>query len=278
MLAANLADILTKVGPRDIVLLHDPQTAAMVDGLRATGVRVVWRCHVGSDSRNEETEEAWAFLRHYLEPAEAFVMSRAEYAPEWMDGDRVVVIPPSIDPFSAKNRDLDRRTVDGILAMVGLVQGTAPESTISFKRRDGSVGWIRPHTGLIADGAPPPPDARLIVQVSRWDRLKDMAGVLTSFTRMAADGPTVFRASPGGVLAEATRHAVIAFEADGLEPGVGSWSVLATGVAHHLAEHDARVLTWLPPWSSETDVVVALAPQLLSGRRLSECGTTGGSA
>ena len=31
---------------------------------------------------------------------------------------------------------------------------------------------------------------RLIVQVSRWDRLKDMAGVLTGFTRMAADGPT----------------------------------------------------------------------------------------
>jgi uncharacterized protein len=97
--------------------------------------------------------------------------------------------------------------------------------------------------------------------------------------RFAIDrGEIVFRASPGGVLAEATRHAVIAFEADGLEPGVGSWSVLATGVAHHLAEHDARVLTSLPPWSSETDVVVALAPQLLSGRRLSECGTTGGSA
>ncbi len=190
VLTANLADILTKVGPRDIVLLHDPQTAAMVDRLRATGARVVWRCHVGSDIRNEETEEAWAFLRHYLERAHAFVMSRAEYAPEWMDGDRVVVIPPSIDPFSTKNRDLDRRTVDGILAMVGLVQGTAPESTISFQRRDGSVGWIRPHTDLIADGAPPPPDARLIVQVSRWDRLKDMAGVLTSFTRMAADGPT----------------------------------------------------------------------------------------
>jgi nitroimidazol reductase NimA-like FMN-containing flavoprotein (pyridoxamine 5'-phosphate oxidase superfamily) len=84
----------------------------------------------------------------------------------------------------------------------------------------------------------------------------------------------VFRAPPGGVLAEATHHAVIAFEADGSEPGVGSWSVLATGVARHLADHDARVLTSLPPWSSETDVFVALAPQLLSGRRLSECDTT----
>ena len=60
---------------------------------------------------------------------------------------------------------------------------------ISFERRDGSLGRIRPHAHLVGDGAPPPPEARLIVQVSRWDRLKDMAGVLTGFTRMAADGP-----------------------------------------------------------------------------------------
>ena len=38
-----------------------------------------------------------------------------------------------------------------------------------------------PTCDLIADGPPPPHDARLIVQVSRWDRLKDMAGVLTGF-------------------------------------------------------------------------------------------------
>ena len=171
------------------MVLHDPQTAGMVEGVRAAGVRVVWRCHVGCDSSNELTDEAWAFLRPYLERADAFVFSRAQYVPEWIDRDRVVVIPPSIDPFSAKNRDLDPTTVDAILATVGLVDGIAPESPVSFARRDGSVGRVRPHAGLIADGPPPPAQARLIVQVSRWDRLKDMAGVLTSFTRMAADGP-----------------------------------------------------------------------------------------
>jgi trehalose synthase len=189
VLAANLADLVTSVGPRDIVLLHDPQTAGMVEGLRATGVRVVWRCHVGCDTSNDQTDEAWAFLRRYVEGADAFVFSRAEYVPEWMDRDRVVVIPPSIDPFSAKNRDLDPTTVRGILATVGLVADAAPQPPISFQRRDGSLGRIRPHARLVADGAPPPPEARLIVQVSRWDRLKDMAGVLTGFTRMAADGP-----------------------------------------------------------------------------------------
>ena len=48
---------------------------------------------------------------------------------------------------------------------------------------------MRRHAGLIADGPPPPPDAPLVVQVSRWDRLKDMAGVLTGFAQMAASGP-----------------------------------------------------------------------------------------
>ena len=90
--------------------------------------------------------------------------------------------------------------------------------------------------------------------------------------RFALDRDEIlFRAAVGGLLAQATRQAVVAFEADGSEPGLGSWSVLATGMARHLAEGDGRALSVLPPWSSETDVFVALTPQLLSGRRLSAC-------
>ena len=62
----------------------------------------------------------------------------------------------------------------------------------------------------------------------------------------------VFRAPPGGVLAEATRHAVIAFEADGSSPA-RLVERPGHGLARHLAERD-RGLTSLPPWSSETDV------------------------
>jgi trehalose synthase len=185
----NLAEMVALIGTRDIVLLHDPQTAGMVDGLRATGVRVVWRCHVGRDTRNEQTDEAWAFLRPYIESADAFVFSREEYAPDWMDRKRLVVIPPSIDPFSAKNRELAPRTVSAVLATVGLVAGAEPDGPVRFKRRDGSQGAVRHHTNLIVDGPAPSHDTRLILQVSRWDRLKDMAGVITAFVRMAADGP-----------------------------------------------------------------------------------------
>ena len=44
------------------------------------------------------------------------------------------------------------------------------------------MGEVRCHRGLQAEGEPVPAEARLVVQVSRWDRLKDMAGVQRGFT------------------------------------------------------------------------------------------------
>ena len=76
VLAANVAELGARVSDRDIVVLHDPQPAGMVDGVRATGARVVWRCHIGSDSTNEQTELGWAFLRPYIEQADAYVFTR----------------------------------------------------------------------------------------------------------------------------------------------------------------------------------------------------------
>ena len=154
VLATNLAEMLTVIDARDIVLLHDPQTAGMVDGLRAAGARVVWRCHVGRDTANAETDEAWGFLRSYLEHADAFVFSRAEYVPGWVDRTRLVIIPPSIDPFSAKNRELDPGAVSAILATVGLLAGADPGGPVSFECRDGSQGTVRHHADLVADGPP----------------------------------------------------------------------------------------------------------------------------
>jgi trehalose synthase len=192
-LAANLTDIRSRAATRDLVVLHDPQTAGLADGLRANGNRVVWRCHVGRDTGNEQTEQAWTFLRRYLERVDAYVFSRRAYAPAWVDVTRLVVIPPSIDPYSPKNRELTPNTVRDIVAGVGLVAGIDPGDPVYFERRDGSTGRVRhhdgDHSGVIVDGAPPPHDARLVVQVSRWDRLKDMGGVMTGFARMAADGP-----------------------------------------------------------------------------------------
>jgi trehalose synthase len=191
VLADNLAELTSRVSPRDLVMLHDPQTAGLRGGLRDTGSRVVWRCHVGSDRTNEHTDQAWAFLRTYVEDADAFVFSRRVYAPHWVDGSRLVAIPPSIDPFSAKNAALDPADVATVLARAGLVSGGDPDGPVRYTRRDGTAGSVRVHAetaGLVLDGPAPPHDARLVVQVSRWDRLKDMAGVMAGFALLVADG------------------------------------------------------------------------------------------
>ena len=183
-LERNLPALLAKISPTDIVVLHDPQTAGLVRRLRDVGVRVLWRCHIGSDQPNHHTETAWRFLYPYAAQADAFVFSRREYAPAWAQ-DRLDIIPPSIDPFSPKNTPLSRGEVAAVLARVGLVDGLGPGRPVSFHRRDGSTGHVRPHhASIVLDGHAPPTGVPLVVQVSRWDRLKDMAGVMTGFAEM----------------------------------------------------------------------------------------------
>jgi trehalose synthase len=190
VLRRNLAHLVDLVTARDIVLLHDPQTVGLAAGLRALGATVVWRCHVGRDRPNALTDAAWAFLRPYVEQAQALVFSRREYAPAWADALPLAVIPPSIDPFSPKNMPLTNEQVLAVLAQVGLVAGGDPDGRIDFVHRDGTPGAVRPRSstgGLLADGGPPRHDVPLVVQVSRWDRLKDMAGVMAGFARAVAE-------------------------------------------------------------------------------------------
>jgi len=181
VLRANADELQALVRPRDIVLLHDPQTAGLAHALARAGVIVVWRCHVGADTTNEHVERAWAFLRPYLDDADAYVFTRAIYTPDWADPRRVFVIPPSIDPFSAKNQPMSPEDVGAILHYVGLLEGDGPAPVAAYTLEDGSPGRIDRHVDVLQTGPPPPADAPLVVQVSRWDPLKDMAGVMTAF-------------------------------------------------------------------------------------------------
>jgi trehalose synthase len=181
ILRANADELLALVRPRDVVLLHDPQTAGLAHALSRAGVIVVWRCHVGADTANENVERAWAFLRPYLDDADAYVFTRAIYTPNWADPRRVFVIPPSIDPFSAKNQPMSAEDVDAILHYVGLLAGERPGPAPVFSLEDGSTSRINRHVDVLQTGPPPPAGVPLVVQVSRWDPLKDMAGVMTAF-------------------------------------------------------------------------------------------------
>jgi trehalose synthase len=179
----NADDILALVRPGDIALVHDPQPAGLCAALAAAGARVVWRSHVGADAPNEWTERAWDFLRPYIEEAEAYVVSRAAFAPPWAEPPRTHVVQPSIDPFSAKNEPMSHRNVRLALGYTGLLDGDGVPPAVPFRRRDGSPGRINRHVDVVQNGPPAPTGAPMVIQVSRWDAMKDMAGVMEGFAR-----------------------------------------------------------------------------------------------
>ncbi len=180
--AANAEGMMSRVGRGDVVLLHDPQTAGMAAPLAEAGARVIWRCHVGREEGNQWTEEAWSFLRPHLAGCDAYVFSLRKYVPSWMDESKVRVIPPSIDPFSPKNQEMSAENVTLTLGRIGLLPGSGKGSPGLFTRGDGVSGRVERSATILSEGGSPlRPEVPLVVQVSRWDRLKDMAGVMQGF-------------------------------------------------------------------------------------------------
>ncbi len=177
--ARNAGELAPLVRTGDVVLLHDPQTAGLAGPVRAQGAHVVWRCHVGVDRAGEYPRAAWRFLLPHVQLADAVVFSRRAYVWEGLDHARVSVIPPSIDAFSAKNQPMAPETATAVLRAAGLESG-APEAEPVFTRQDGTPGRV--DRAAERSGSPPlPPDAPAVMQVSRWDRLKDPLGVLDAF-------------------------------------------------------------------------------------------------
>jgi trehalose synthase len=178
-----------RVAPGDVVILHDPQTAGLAPALRARGIGTAWRCHVGVDEPTDAVRATWAFLSPYVRATDAYVFSREQFIWDGLDRERAVVIPPSIDVFSAKNQALAPGAAPAILATIGLLEdGTRQESV--FVRRDGTPGRVDRRAQLwqerrIPHGAP------FVAQVSRWDRLKDPLGVLRAFSSQADAVPDV---------------------------------------------------------------------------------------
>ncbi len=188
VLRDNAEELLVLVRPGDVVLLHDPQTAGLAPTLAAAGARVVWRCHIGSDTPDAEAARAWAFLAPDLAAARLAVFSRAAYVPPLL-ADRSVVIAPSIDIFAVKNQPMAPEVARAILGHTGLV-GLVPDAPEPvFTRADGVPARVSRGADIVRLGSAPAPDAPLVVQVSRWDPLKDPVGVLRGFALLLRECP-----------------------------------------------------------------------------------------
>ena len=178
----ELTPLLDLARPGDVAVLHDPQAAGLAGPLVDAGLRVVWVCHVGVDAPTDIVRSAWDFLRGEVEPAHAYVFSRRGYIWEGLARRKAKVIPPCIDPTSAKNVELEPGAIDAVLGTAGVLSTFEPKKEVHLALPD--LGEVRVSRRANAvEEAPAPVDAPLVVQVSRWDRLKDHVGVLHGFTR-----------------------------------------------------------------------------------------------
>jgi trehalose synthase len=178
-LAASAAELVELVHPQDIVILHDPQTAGLAAAVRETGATVMWRCHVGLDAANDRARQAWDFLRGYVLGAHLFIFSRAGFAWEGLPRERISVIRPSIDAFAPKNAEQAREQSIAIMATAGILASDV-DGYPTFTRSDGTPGRIERRAEMLEE-EPLGADLPVVMQVSRWDKLKDPLGVLGAF-------------------------------------------------------------------------------------------------
>lgn len=129
---------------QDVIVIHDPQPIVYIEDKERTSAKWVWRCHIDISNPNGEV---WDFLKGYVEKFDSVIFSSPRFS-------KRLPIPqflffPSIDPLSDKNRELDSEVINRVLEQFQI-----------------------------------PQDKPIITQISRFDRLKDPAGVIKAY-RMA---------------------------------------------------------------------------------------------
>ena len=187
---ASAEAVLARFGPRDVVFLHDPQTAGLIPQIVDAGHTVIWRCHIGADDGNGYSAAAWDFLEPYVIRASACVFSRDAYVPEYCREMVTAIVPPSIDAMSPKNQEMEPEQVRAILRHVGLMAGGEDEDAEPFfEQAEGTQQRVERKCEVVSLGELPGADTPLVVQVSRWDRLKDPVGVLRGFAEIASGAP-----------------------------------------------------------------------------------------
>lgn len=125
----------------ELVVIHDPQPAGLIQGRKERSGYWIWRCHIDLSRPNSEV---WGFLEPWISQYDGSIFSSPEFA-------RQLSIPqylfyPSIDPLSEKNKPLDPIFVQAVLDRFGI------------------------------DSSRP-----ILTQISRFDRWKDPLGVVRAY-------------------------------------------------------------------------------------------------
>jgi trehalose synthase len=125
----------------EVMFVHDPQPIALVQEKERLGKKWVWRCHIDF---TDPDPGVWEFLKKFIEDYDAAVFSAPAFSRPLTT--RQVLISPSIDPLSDKNRELSADEIDHVCQKFRLDQ-----------------------------------ERPIITQISRFDYLKDPVGVIRAY-------------------------------------------------------------------------------------------------
>jgi trehalose synthase len=204
----DLADALgERLAPEDVLVVHDPQPlAAGALAAAEMGCPSIWRCHIGSEERSPASRAAWDFLEPWIDRYDDAVFSLPGYVPDFLAGE-ATLIPPAIDPYSAKNRPLKPQQAAHVLARAALVETDHP-----VPQFDGVAQRLQ-DDGSYAPATEPADFGLLfrptVCQISRWDHLKGFVPLLEGFARLkreAASDAGTENDSEGGRGAEHRRR------------------------------------------------------------------------
>jgi len=142
----------------DVVFIHDPQPAMLLNLCPNRRGKWIWRCHIDA---SRPYRPVWKYLRPLVESYNASIFSMSEFSrtlphPQFL-------IAPSIDPLSEKNIDLDEKEVKDTLKRFNL-----------------------------------DPRRPILTQVSRFDRFKDPLGVIYGYDLIKNSIPVQLVLAGGG--------------------------------------------------------------------------------
>jgi len=145
----NAGFLHEKLVQADVVFIHDPQPARLIQDVPDRKGKWVWRCHVDV---SRPYRPVWKYLREVVQLYDASIFSLAAFAqplphPQFL-------IPPSIDPLSDKNRELSDAEIANVLNEFQL-----------------------------------DPCLPILIQVSRFDRFKDPLGVIAAYRMVRSHMP-----------------------------------------------------------------------------------------
>jgi len=131
----------------DCVIVHDPQPLPLIKFCEKKQPWI-WRCHI---DLSKPHAELWDYLKTFILRYDCVIVSDEKYKRRDLPVEQVIIYP-SIDPLSLKNRDLPQNAIDDHLAQYSI-----------------------------------PRDKPLMTQISRFDKWKDPEGVIQVFKKVKSE-------------------------------------------------------------------------------------------